>query len=53
MRTLPDTIDLIKYKMIRGLDSYYAVCEKYGGKIGWWEWNKRRCNREKGTGYKK
>ena len=53
MRTIPDTIDLIKNKLIKILDCYYAVCEKYGGKISCWAWNKRWCNREKGTGYKK
>jgi|TARA_E500000331_G_scaffold29208_1_gene24593 hypothetical protein len=53
MRTLPDTIDLIKKKMIGILDWYYSVCEKYGGKMSVWAWQKRWGNRDKGTGYRK
>ena len=53
MRTIPDTIDLIKKKLIGVLDCYYSICEKYGGQIGAWAWRKRWCNRQKGTGYKK
>ena len=30
MRTLPDTIDLIKKQMIRILDSYYSIIESVG-----------------------
>ena len=53
MRTLPDTIILIKNKLIRLLDCYYAFFEKYGSKVGTWAWQKRWSNREKGTGYRK
>ncbi len=35
------------------LDWFYSKCEKYGGKLSCWAWNKRWCNRERGTGYKK
>ena len=40
MRTIPDTIDLIKKKLIGVLDCYYSICEKYGGQIGAWAWRK-------------
>ena len=53
MRTLPDTIDLIKKKLIGALDFYYSICETIGGKMSVWAWQKRWCNREKGTGYRK
>ena len=32
---------------------FYEILEKQGGKISCWAWNKRWCDREKGTGYKK
>lgn len=35
------------------MDKFYALCERYGGKISNWAWTKRWCNRETGTGYKK
>ena len=53
MRTLPDTIDLIKKKLTRILDFYYSIIESLGVKFTNYAWNKRWCNREKGTGYKK
>ena len=53
MRTLPDTIDLIKKKLIGALDFYYSICETIGGKMSVWAWQKRRGNRDKGTGYRK
>jgi len=53
MRTLPDTIDLIKKKLIGALDFYYSICETIGGKMSVWAWQKRWGNRDKGTGYRK
>ena len=53
MKTIPDTVDMIKNKLMRLLDIFYAICEKYGSRIGVWAWQKRWGNREKGTGYKK
>ncbi len=53
MRTLPDTIDLIKKKMIGVLDKYYSICESIGSRMSVWAWQKRWCNRDKGTGYRK
>ena len=58
MRTIPDTIDLIKKKLrpirpIAILDRYYSIIETIGSKMSVYAWHKRWCNREKGTGYKK
>ena len=58
MRTIPDTIDLIKKKLrpirpIALLDYYYSIIESIGVKMSQYGWQKRWCNREKGTGYKK
>ena len=53
MRTIPDTIDLIKKKLIGVLDFYYSIIESVGIKMSQYGWNKRWSNREKGTGYKK
>jgi hypothetical protein len=58
MRTIPDTIDLIKKKLrpirpIALLDRYYSIIESLGVKFTNYAWHKRWCNREKGTGYKK
>ena len=58
MRTIPDTIDLFKKKLrpirpIAILDWYYSIIESLGVKFTNYAWNKRWCNREKGTGYKK
>ena len=58
MRTIPDTVDLIKKKLrpfrpIAILDSYYGILEHIGSKLSTYAWNKRWCNREKGTGYKR
>ena len=58
MRTIPDTIDLIKKKLrpirpIAILDRYYSIIEGVGIKMSQYGWNKRWSNREKGTGYKK
>ena len=53
MRTIPDTIDLIKKKLIGLLDCYYSIIESIGVRMSQYGWNKRLCNREKGTGYRK
>ena len=53
MRTLPDTIDLIKKKMIGILDSYYSIIESVGVKMSQYGWQKRWSNRKTGTGYRK
>jgi len=37
--------------MIRIIDWYYSVLEHIGVKLGGFAWQKRWCNREKGTGY--
>ena len=34
------------------LDYFYAFCERYGGKLNSWAWNKRWSNRTNGTGYR-
>ena len=58
MRTIPDTIDLIKEKLrplrpIALLDRYYSIIETIGSKMSVYAWHKRWCNRQKGTGYRK
>jgi len=53
MRTIPDTIDLIKKKMIRILDSYYSIIESVGIRMSQYGWQKRWSDRKKGTGYKR
>ena len=58
MRTLPDTIDLIKKKLrplrpIALLDCYYSIIESIGVKMSGYAWHKRWSNRESGTGYRK
>ena len=58
VRTIPDTIDLIKMKLkpfrpIPILDSYYSIIESIGSKMSVYAWQKRWCNRQKGTGYRK
>tara|TARA_B100000963_G_C22470204_1_gene599761 strand:- start:599 stop:775 length:177 start_codon:yes stop_codon:yes gene_type:complete len=58
MRTIPDTIDLIKKKLrpfrpIAILDGYYNIIETIGSKMSVYAWQKRWCNRQKGTGYRK
>ena len=37
--------------MMRIIDWYYSVLEHIGVKLGGFAWQKRWCNREKGTGY--
>ena len=58
VRTIPDTIDLIKMKLkpfrpIAILDFYYSIIESIGSKMSVYAWQKRWCNRQKGTGYRK
>jgi len=53
MKTIPDTIDLIKKKMIRILDSYYSIIESIGIRMSQYGWQKRWSDRKKGTGYKR
>ena len=58
VRTIPDTIDLIKKKLrpirpIAILDRYYSIIETIGSKMSVYAWHKRWCNRQKGTGYRK
>ena len=58
VRTIPDTIDLIKKKLrpirpIAILDRYYSIIETIGSKMSVYAWDKRWCNRQKGTGYRK
>tara|TARA_B100000927_G_scaffold112903_1_gene91201 strand:- start:326 stop:511 length:186 start_codon:yes stop_codon:yes gene_type:complete len=58
VRTIPDTIDLIKEKLkpfrpIAILDGYYSIIETIGSKMSVYAWHKRWCNRQKGTGYRK
>lgn len=50
--TTPDMKDKIKYKLIRLLDGFYAICESLSSKLNVWSWHKRWNNRETGTGYK-
>ena len=39
--------------MIKILDWYYSKLEHIGVTLSSYAWNKRWCNREKGTGYLK
>ena len=39
--------------MIKILDKFYSICESIGSKMSSWAWQKRWCNRKKGTGYRK
>lgn len=52
IRTLPDTIDLIKRKYKRFVDVPLSWMESIGSKMNGFAWRKRWANREKGTGYK-
>ena len=53
IRTIPDTIDLIKNKYKRCIDIPLSWIEAIGSKMSCYAWNKRWANREKGTGYGK
>ena len=52
IRTIPDTIDLIKrkYKKFKDVPLYWM--EYIGAKLNSYAWSKRWANREKGTGYR-
>ena len=51
MKTIPDTIDDIKYFWKKTKDVYYKFFEHFGSKMNVYGWNGRWANREKGTGY--
>ena len=53
IRTIPDTIDLIKNKYKRCIDMPLSWMESFGSWMSCYAWNKRWANREKGTGYGK
>ena len=53
IRTIPDTIDLIKNKYKRFIDVPLSWIETIGSKMSVYAWNKRWRNREEGTGYAK
>jgi hypothetical protein len=53
IRTIPDTIDLIKNKYKRFIDVPLSWIETIGSKMSVYAWNKRWRNREQGTGYAK
>ena len=51
--TIPDTIDLIKYKLKVFLDYPLSWIESIGSWMNVYAWNKRWKNRKEGTGYAK
>ena len=53
IRTIPDTIDLIKKKYKRFIDIPLGWMQNIGSKMSMFAWNKRWASREKGTGYKR
>jgi len=53
MKTIPDTIDLIKRKYKKFVDVPLSWMESIGSKMNVFAWNKRWKNRDHGTGYKK
>ena len=52
IRTIPDTISLIKLKYKRFKDVPLSWIERIGSKMNVYAWNKRWANRQKGTGYR-
>ena len=52
IRTIPDTISLIKLKYKRFKDVPLSWIESIGSKMNVYAWNKRWSSREKGTGYR-
>ena len=52
IRTIPDTISLIKLKYKRFKDVPLSWIERIGSKMNGYAWNKRWANRQKGTGYR-
>ncbi len=51
--TIPDTIDLIKYKWKVIKDYPLRWIESIGSRMNVYAWNKRWKNRKDGTGYAK
>ena len=41
------------FRPIAILDLYYSIIESIGSKMSVYAWQKRWCNRQKGTGYRK
>jgi len=52
IRTIPDTISLIKLKYKRFKDVPLSWMESIGSRMSVYAWNKRWANRKKGTGYR-
>jgi len=52
IRTIPDTISLIKLKYKRFKDVPLSWIESIGSRMSVYAWNKRWANRKKGTGYR-
>ena len=52
IRTIPDTISLIKLKYKRFKDVLLSWIESIGSRMNVYAWNKRWANRKKGTGYR-
>ncbi len=52
IRTIPDTISLIKLKYKRFKDVPLSWMESIGSRMNVYAWNKRWANRQKGTGYR-
>ena len=52
IRTIPDTISLIKLKYKRFKDVPLSWMESIGSWMSVYAWNKRWANRQKGTGYR-
>ena len=54
--TIPDLIDINKTAVRRWwkrtIDRPLSVIESIGSKMSVYAWNKRWCNRQKGTGYR-
>jgi len=49
--TIPDLWDEIKYKYRKFIDIPLSWMEHWGSKMGNYAWQKRWCDRQKGTGY--
>ena len=53
IRTIPDTISLIKRKYKKFIDVPLSWMETIGSKMNSYAWRKRWRNRDHGTGYKR
>ena len=51
MKTIPDTIDDIKYICKKTKDIYFRFFEHYGSNMSVYGWGGRWRDRKKGTGY--